>query len=444
MPIAAHQMNLNIGLNTTGYLETAWPHGTARMGDINDPEFYLRVARLAHRGRFDALFLSDHPALRTGPDTRPFHTLDPLILLTYLAAQVSDIGLVATVSTTYNSPYNLARRGQSVDVLTGGRLILNMVSSFNPDVAANFGAEPLPPRKARYDRAQEFLDLVRQLWQSWQPAPEGTGFWRGWAANPVDFKGEYYNVKGPLNVPVSPQTYPVIAQAGGSDSGIAFAARHGEIIYANVLSRQAGRAFRARLDPAAREAGRDPADIRLVPGVVPFVADTHNDALRLHERLSGAKDEDHLISLFLRQFGLDPAQVDFDATLSADAVAPDPDQGGALGFLIGMVELLRHETLTPRQAARRSSGHHRIVLGTPDQVADQLIDLWADGTVDGYTVQPPRNPEDIEIFVDKVIPILQDKKVFRRDYAANETVRQRYGLPDPRQEDTAVRQRNFA
>jgi len=426
------ELHLNIGLNTTGYLESAWPHGSARMRDVNDPEFYLGIARLAHRGRFDALFLSDHPALRTGPGTRPFDTIEPLILLTHLAAQVPDIGLVATMSTTYNTPYNLARSSQSVDVLSGGRLIVNMVSSFNPDVAANFGSDPLPPRKQRYERAQEFLDLVKQLWQSWKPGKDAAAsdeFWSGWQAEPVNFAGNHFVAKGPLNVPVSPQTHPVIAQAGGSDSGIDFAARHGEIIYANILSRQAGLAFRKRVLDKAAEYGRDPAGILLVPGVVPFVAETREAALRLHERLSGVRNEDELVAAFLRQFGLDPAKVDFDRVLSADDVMPDPEQGGALGFLLGMVELLRHEDLTPRQAARRSAGHHRIVLGTPSEVADQLIDLWADGTVDGYTVQPPRSPEDTAIFVDQVVPILQSRGVYRRDYRPGETIRERYGLP---------------
>ncbi|SMO86928.1 NtaA/DmoA family FMN-dependent monooxygenase [Paracoccus laeviglucosivorans] len=425
------EMHLNIGLNTTGYLESAWPYGSARMRDINDPDFYLKIARLAHRGRFDALFLSDHPALRTGAGTRPFHTIEPLILLTHLAAQVPDIGLVATLSTTYNSPFNLARSSQSVDVLTQGRLIVNMVSSFNPDVAANYGSEPLPPRKIRYDRAQEFLDLVKQLWQSWRPggASRGPGdFWAGWQAEPVKFAGRHFTVDGPLNVPVSPQTHPVIAQAGGSDSGIEFAARHGEIIYANILSRQAGVAFRQKLAAKAREYGRDPAGIKLVPGVVPFVAETREAALRLHERLSGARNEDELVASFLRQFGLDPVRVDFDRVLRVEDVMPDPEQGGALGFLLGMVELLRHEPLTPRQAARRSAGHHRIVLGSPAEVADQLIQLWADGTVDGYTVQPPRSPEDTQIFVDQVVPILQERGVYRRFYRPNETIRDRYDL----------------
>ncbi|RWR04566.1 NtaA/DmoA family FMN-dependent monooxygenase [Paenirhodobacter populi] len=431
MTAAARELHLNIGLNTTGYLEPAWPQGSARIADINAPAFYERIARLAHRGRFDALFLSDHPALRLGPGSRPFHTLDPLILLTHLAAQVPDIGLVATVSTTYNSPYNLARRTQSVDVLTAGRLIVNMVSSFNPDVAANFGSEPLPPRAARYARAHEFVELVKQLWTSWRPlekpAPDGA-FWDQTTGQPIDFAGEYFSVRGPLNVPVSPQTHPVIAQAGGSDSGIAFAARHGEIIYANILSRAAGRAFRAKLDAKAREFGRDPSKILLVPGLVPIVAESRAEALRLHETYSGARDEADLIAGFTRQFGLDPATLDPDRVITAEEILPDPEQGGALGFLLGTVELLRHEPLTPRQIVRRSAGNHLLLLGTAEEVADQIIDLWQDGTVDGYTVQPPRNPEDIEIFVEKVIPILQERGVFRRDYIPGETIRARYGL----------------
>lgn len=428
-------LNLNIGINTTGYLVDGWRSRTGDRHDIVDPEYYLRLTRLAHRGRFDAVFLSDHPALITDPKARPFHTFDPLILLTFLAAQVPDVGLVATVSSTYNSPYNLARRSQALDVLSRGRLILNIVSSFNPAVAANFGSEPLPPREIRYARAIEHLEVMKKLWLSWDPAREGEippdRFWDSSAARSIDHEGAHFSVRGPLNVPVSPQGYPVIAQAGASDRGLDLAALHGEMIYCNILSRPAGVAFRKKVYDRARAFGRDPAGIRIVPGLVPIVAESREAALRRHEQVSGVDSEEGLLRRFAAESGIDWEGFDPDAPLDPARFVPDQNRQWAVGMGLGLLDLLTYETLTARQAVRRSAGHHRLVLGTPEEVADQIIDLWADGTVDGYTVQPPSAPDDIEIFVEKVIPILQARGVYRREYEPGETLRQRYGLPHP-------------
>lgn len=434
MTSSARQLNLNIGINTTGYLVHGWKYRTGNRHEINSFDYYLKIAQLAHRGRFDAVFLSDHPALVADPKARPFHTIDPLILLTAIAAQVPDIGLVATISSTYNSPYNLARRTQSLDIISGGRLIVNVVSSFNPAVAANFGTEPLPPREVRYARASEFLDVVKKLWLSWDPAREGEvpadRFWDAATARPIDHEGEFFSVRGPLNVPVSPQGHPVIAQAGASDHGLDFAARHGEIIYCNILSRPAGQALRRKLTDRALATGRDPGEIRLVPGLVPIVAESREAALRRHELLSGVDSEEALLRRFAVEHGFDPDTFDPDAPLDPARFVPDQNRQVAVGFALGLAELLAYETLTARQAVRRSAGNHRLVLGTPEEVADQIIDLWADGTVDGYTVQPPSAPDDIEVFVEKVVPILQERGVYRRDYAGD-TVRARYGLKNP-------------
>jgi FMN-dependent oxidoreductase (nitrilotriacetate monooxygenase family) len=434
MTTPARQLNLNIGINSTGYLGNAWKYRTGTRHDIVDPEYYLKLTQLAHKGRFDAVFFSDHPALMTDPNGRPFHTLDPLILLTALAAQVPDIGLVLTASSTYNSPYNLARRTQTLDIISGGRLIINVVSSFNPNVAANFGSEPLPPRKERYARAIEFLDVAKALWASWDPAREGDvppeRFWDSSSAQTIDHAGEYFTVKGPLNVPRGPQGHPVIAQAGASEGGIDLAALHGEIIYCNVLSRPAGQAFGNKVRERAKSFGRDPSGIRIVPGLVAVVADTYEEALRKHERYSGTGSEDGLLKRFVAENGIDPATFDPDAVLDAAAFVPDQNRLVAVGMGLGLSELLTYEKLTARQAVRRLEGAHRLVLGTPEQVADAIIDLWEDGTVDGYTLQPATVPDDLEEFVAKVIPVLQDRGVYRREYS-DKTIRQRYGLPTP-------------
>ncbi|MCW5695554.1 MAG: NtaA/DmoA family FMN-dependent monooxygenase [Bauldia sp.] len=428
------RLNLNIGINTTGYLMQAWPYRTGSRHDIYDPDYYRRLTELAHKGVFDAVFFSDHPALITDPRARPFHTLDPLILLAALAAQVPDIGLVLTASSTYNSPYNLARRTQTLDIISGGRLIINVVSSFLPNVAANFGKEPLPPRPERYARATEFLDVAKKLWASWDPRREGEvpedRFWDASSAQPIDHDGAFFHIKGPLNVPRGPQGHPVLAQAGASEGGIDLAARHGEIIYCNILSRGAGQAFGKKVKDRAVSFGRDPAEIRIVPGLVPIVGETREEALRKHELFSGAGSEDGLLKRFVAENGLDPDTFDPDAPLDPQRFVPDPNRIMAVGMGMGLVDLLTHETLTARQAVRRTEGAHRLILGTPEEVADQIIDLWEDGTVDGYTVQPPRAPDDIAEFVETVIPILQDRGVYPRRYE-EATIRDRYGLPYP-------------
>lgn len=428
------RLNLNVGINTTGYLPNAWKYSRIKPRDVTDIDHYLRLSRLAHKGVFDAVFLSDMPLLRPEPGSRPLHTFDPLILLTAIAAQVPDIGLVATVSSTYNSPYNLARRAQTLDHIAGGRLILNIVSNFVPDVAANFGNDPLPPRNIRYPRAEEFIEVTKKLWSSWDWGREGAvpdgQFWDTGAINPIAHDGEYFAVKGALNVPRGPQGHPVIAQAGGSSRGLDLAARHGEIIYCNILSRGAGQAFRKKVTDRAIAFGRDPSTIRLTPGLVAIVGESREEALRKHELYSGAGSEDGLLARFARDHGIDPHDFDPDAPLDGEQFIPDPDRVMAVGFTQGLADLLIHERLTARQAVRRSEGSHRLVLGTAEEVADQIIDLWADGTVDGYTYQPPRAPDDIEEFVAKVIPILQDRGVYPTAYEGG-TVRDRYGLPLP-------------
>lgn len=429
------RLNLNVAINPGGYLAGSWKYRTGSRHDNADPAYYRRLSEIAHKGVLDAVFVSDMSLLRLGRSGPPGQVIDPLILATAITSQVPDIGFVATVSSTFNSPFNLARRAQSVDIFSGGRLVINIVSNFLPEVAANFSNEPLPPRDVRYPRAVEFLEVTKKLWASWDPRKEGAieadQLWDSSSAHTIDHHGDFYDVRGPLNVPRGPQGHPVIAQAGASEGGIDLAARHGEILYTNILSAAAGKALGKKVRDKAVGYGRDPAGIKVIPGLVPIIAESRQEALRKHELFSGTGSEDALLRRFAEENGIDLDTFDPDAPLDAENFIPDQNRVKAVGFTMGLVDLLTHEKLTAREAVRRSEGNHRLILGTPEEIADQIIDLWEQGAVDGYTIQPPRAPDDIQDFVEKVVPILQDRGVFPRHYEPGSTIRDRYGLAYP-------------
>lgn len=430
------RLHLAVGVNSTGYVGSSWSWPGTRWNRFADFEHYLHVTRLAREGVLDAVFVSDHTALMKDPTQRPLHSLDPIVLFSALAAAVPDIGFILTASSTYNSPYNLARRLASLDAVSGGRLVWNVVSSFNPDIAANFGAAPLPERAERYRRAEEFLEVVRALWLSWDtPGDEPPGgpdgpLWTPETARRIDHHGEFFDVAGPLNVPVGPQGHPVIGQAGASSAGIDLVARHAEVVYAPILSLGAARDYRARLTASAQRHGHDPGTIRLLPGLVPIVGDTREEALRRHEALHGVSDDDALVADFARRAGLDPDAVGPDDLLDPGWFPWDDEQLVPVGFVRAYADLAAHEKVTVREAARRYESGHRLVVGTAEEVAQDILRWWRDGTVDGFTLQPAVLPDDLERFVHRVVPLLQDAGALPRAYE-HATMRERLGLPFP-------------
>jgi len=420
---------LTAGINSTGYVGDSFRLGAPPLA-FADYTHYLKATRIAHEGRFDAVFLSDHPALMIDPAQRPLHSLDPIVLFASLAAQVPDIGFELTASSTYNSPYNLARRVATLDLISGGRVILNVVSSFNPAVAANFGSAPLPPRDARYRQAHEFMAVLNGLFDSWQlrPSADRSTAWDAAGARPIAHKGEFYTVAGPLNVPRGPQRRPVIGQAGGSNDGIDFAAAHGEVIYAAQLSRDAAKAFGTDIRSRAQKLGRRPESILIVPGLVPIIGRTRKEALERHEAVSSTGSEDGLLRRFARDAGLDFERLDPDAPLGDDLFVVSADQQRPIGFTQSLAELIRYDRVTARQFVRRLEGGHRLAVGTPDEVAADIQAWWESGAVDGFNILPPVLPGDLADFVEHVIPRLQHRGIFPTRYEAP-TIRERFGLP---------------
>jgi FMN-dependent oxidoreductase (nitrilotriacetate monooxygenase family) len=426
---------LSVGVNSTGYHAQSWRAGSPpdRFLDIG---YYRDVAEIAHAASLDALFLSDHPALQEDGTSRPLHSLDPLILFSALAEAVPDIGLIATASTAFNSPYNLARRLATLDLVSGGRAGWNAVSSFNPRVAANFGSAPIADHDTRYRRTEEFLQVVTALWGSWrfdgQARPQSPDLlWPPGSIHELAHHGEFFDVRGPLNVPPSPQGHPVIAQAGGSPQGRRIAALYGEIIYTAQLSKTGAQRFAQGIKDQARQAGRPPSAIKVMPGLVPVIGSTAAEAERNYQQLIDlggvAADE---VSALAKRLDLDPADLDLDAPLTEDQLKPQPGRVAPEGFFNAIADLARAEGLTVRELARRVEGGHRLVVGTPGEVAEAILDWWRDGAADGFTLQPSVLPGDLSVFASEVLPLLQKQGVFPSHYT-EPTLRERFGFPYP-------------
>ncbi|MCX5041994.1 NtaA/DmoA family FMN-dependent monooxygenase [Aldersonia sp. NBC_00410] len=427
---------LSVALNSTGSAGRSWAWPGTEWGRFGNWEHYVRSAQLAHEGVFDIVFVSDHPALQRDNRSRPLHSFDPTVLFAAIAAAVPDIGFLLTASSSYNSPYNLARRLATLDHISGGRVIWNVVSSFNPDIAANFGDAPLPPRADRYRRADEFLDVVKQLWLSWDPPNDATPtdtLWDETTARRIDHHGEFFDVAGPLNVPIGPQGHPVIAQAGASQAGVDLAAKHADIVYASLLHKDAAFEYKAQLSNRARAHGRNPDEIRLMPGLVVILGETREQAYRKHEALHGHDNEDGLLADFFRRTAvLDITDnLDPDKPIDPDLFGYTEDQSAPVGFVRSFAEIAAAEPITPRQLVRRVDGGHRLVVGTPADVADSILQWWGEGAVDGFNIHIPVLPDGIAEFNREVIPLLQAAGAYPTGYDGS-TIRERLGLPDPR------------
>ncbi|MEU1704126.1 LLM class flavin-dependent oxidoreductase [Streptomyces sp. NPDC005706] len=435
--MTARQLHLNAFLMNTGHHEASWRLPESDPYAHVDLAHYVRLARIAERGTFDSLFLADGPQLWSNLAQRPAGALEPLTLLTALATATEHIGLIATASTSYNSPYNLARRFASLDIVSGGRAGWNIVTTAGREAARNFGLDAEPAHAERYARAAEFLDVSLKLWDSWEDdaivADKAAGVWGDDSKiHPPRHQGTYFGVEGALNVPRSPQGYPLLVQAGSSEDGKAFAARYAEAVFTAQQTLADAQAFYADLKSRTAGAGRDPEHIKVLPGIVPVLGSTEAEA-RAGERLL----EDHIVPEHGRArleslLHLEPGTLELDRRLPED-LPPESAIEGAKSRYTLVVELARRERLTVRQLIGRLGGGrgHLTFAGTPEQVAGQIETWFAQGAADGFNIMPAVLPSGLEAFVEHVVPILRERGLLRTGYGPRRTLRERYGLPRP-------------
>lgn len=433
---ATRTLHLNAFLMSTGHHEASWRLPESDPFANTDIAHYQRLAKIAERGKLDSIFFADSPVLWGDIGRRPSGSIEPTVLLTAIAAVTERIGLIATASTTYNDPFNLARRFASVDHVSGGRAGWNVVTTAGPDAARNFGLDDQPAHKTRYERAAEFLDVAQKLWDSWDDdAPLGDKESGVWGDNdrvrPIDHTGTHFRVRGPLNLPRSPQGHPLIVQAGSSEDGKAFAARYAEAVFTAHQTLADAQAFYGDLKARTAALGRDPDGIKILPGIVPVIGATEAEALRLDAELDELIRPEYAVAQLARTLRVDPADLPLDQELPADLPSEEEIEGAKSRYTL-IVELARRESLTVRQLIGRLGGGrgHRTFAGTPEQVADAIVEWFDGGAADGFNIMPAVLPSGLEAFVEHVVPILQRRGLFREDYEGR-TLREHYGLDRP-------------
>ena len=432
------RMHLNLFIHSRGHHEASWRHPDASALPLSDIQYYQCLARQAESAAFDAVFLADQLALGDDVAHGPRTALEPITVLAALAVSTSRIGLIATASTTYTEPFNLARQFASLDHISRGRIGWNIVTSWLASAARNYGGTTQVSHADRYARAEEFMTVVKGLWDSWAADAEIDDRKAGRYANPsrirpLNHAGAHYRVAGPLNLPRCPQGRPVLVQAGSSDTGRDFAARHAEAMFTAHLEKSSAQTFYTDLKQRVAEAGRASEQALILPGFSPLIAASAVEACRLEEELGAlASPEAGRQRLSGRFGGYDFTHLPLDRALTPNDFPPPSTVEAARSRTEVILDLVRRDKPTLRQLLTRLAGArgHFTCTGTPEQIAAVMEDWFTEGAADGFNVMPPVLPAQLEVFIAEVIPLLRRRGLFRTTYEG-ETLRAHYGLAAP-------------
>jgi len=433
---ATRQLRLGAFMRPVSIHTAAWRYP----GGMPDANFNLkaltRFAQTLERGRFDAFFMADHLAVLNMPmealkRSATSTSFDPLTLLPALAMVTEHMGLIATASTTFEPPYTIARRFASLDHISGGRAAWNLVTTSNPDAALNFGLEEHMEHGDRYRRAWEFVDVVTGLWDSWADDAfirdiDSGVFFDPEKLHVLNHKGDYLSVRGPLNIARPIQGWPVIVQAGASDAGRQLAAETAEVIFAAQTTLADGQRFYADVKGRMEKLGRPREHLKILPAAFVVVGETEAEAKEKRALLDSLVHYDSAIASLSIALGHDASGFDPDGPL------PEiPESNASKSGRERVLALAERENLTVRQLAGRLGGYSGLAMvGTPAMIADQMEQWLMQDACDGFNVMFPYLPAGLDEFVDQVVPELQRRGLFRREYEGA-TLRENLGLPRP-------------
>ena len=431
------QMKLGMFYWPCGHHLAAWRHPDSVADSGANLPHLIELAKMAERGLFDMLFMADSLSFWRGDLEAMRHDsygtwIEPFTLMCALAQHTKHIGLVCTSTTTYDQPYLLARRFASLDLVSGGRAGWNLITSANKAEAASFGFDQHMEKADRYRRAREFAHVVRGLWNSWEDGvyirdKESGVYLDKDKVNVLEHEGAFFRARGPINVPPSPQGEPVMVQAGASDDGRELAAATAEVIFGAQQTLDGAQEFYGDVKGRMAAHGRQPDDLKIMPGLLVCVGHTNEEARRKYDRLQDLIDPRAGMELLSKR-------LDFDLTgYPVDGPLPDMPENKIVSTRRELfVDIARRENLTIRDLYRRVAGArgHMEVIGTPVEIVDMMEQWVAEKGCDGFNVMPPVFPGDLHDFVDLVVPELQRRGLYRTAYTGT-TLRDNLGLTRP-------------
>lgn len=392
----------------------------------------IEQAKSLEQAKFDFLFVSDslYVDKKTHPDM--FTMFEPISLMSIIAMETKHLGLIITGSTTYSEPFNLSRIFSSLDHYSDGRAGWNIVTSGINDTAKNFSGVNNVDHDLRYDQANEFVEISKKLWNSWrdvdsQSIHKAGKFLKNQQPEPINYEGDFYNVKGPLNIDQSPQGYPLLVQAGSSKKGTDFASKHAEVIFTAQNDIDAAINFAQKLRRQVKEKRGPEQEVVIMPGIFPFIGETREEAQANYKELQDLIDPEMGLELLSSYLG-DTDLSGYDLNTPFEDV--EVDKGNNIQSRVDLIkETAKRNNSTLEDVMKHVAGArgHHIIVGTPEDVADRMEEWFKRGAADGFNIMPPLNPTQFELFVNKVVPILKERGLVQTDYNEG-TLREKLGL----------------
>ncbi|WP_339172353.1 LLM class flavin-dependent oxidoreductase [Solibacillus sp. FSL R5-0691] len=431
------QLSLGAFINLPGHHVASWRHPETEVRKVTDLAYLTEIAQVAERGKFDNLFFADVFGQPILENAHSGLKLDPVVIISALVAVTKNIGLTATLTTSYNEPFHVARKFAAIDHLSNGRAAWNVVTSANEREALLFGRDAHFQHAERYERADEFVDVVKKLWYSIDEEAlvidkENSHYYNLNKVTEINHEGKFFKLKGTLDAPSTPQGHPVIVQAGSSEAGKELAAKTAEVIFTAWQTLEDAQAFYKDVKGRLAKYGRNPEDLKILPGAFIVVAETEEEAIAKHQQLNNYITPEVGLAYLSGFTGVDLSEHDFEG--------PIPDFNGQqidgtnpnirASIVKGIVEAKRLTTLRELYNNIAGARGHREIIGTPTQVADQLQEWFENEAADGFNIMAPTFPQGFNDIVELVIPELQRRGIFKTEYAGT-TLRENLGLKRP-------------